>query len=176
MQPRWLPALAHVTALTPLPAGLWRVAGAFGVPLGFAEGSGLHPSEISPGFACYLIGLSVVSEGVALLTLGLVRPWGRVVPGRVPWLGGRRIPPLASFLPAITGATLLTLLSVRAVLTWNAADMMGGADAPQGTAYWVMTAVYTPMAFWGPLLAVVAVVSYRHRPSVNRLPAVTPAR
>ncbi|MCF2434810.1 hypothetical protein LV779_08895 [Streptomyces thinghirensis] len=36
-----------------------------------------------------------MSEALALLTLGLVRPWGEVVPRRVPLLGGRPVPVMA---------------------------------------------------------------------------------
>src|SRR5690606_25794922 len=40
----------------------------------------------------YIPSLSVISLGLASLTIGLVRPWGEVFPAWLPWIGGRRVP------------------------------------------------------------------------------------
>ncbi|WFB09183.1 hypothetical protein LRS74_20685 [Streptomyces sp. LX-29] len=152
----WVRRTAHIAALTPLASGLWRVAGAFGVPLGFAPGSGLHQSEIGWGMSLYLIGLSLFAETLGLLTLGLIHRWGEVIPRWVPGLGGRRIPPLLAFIPAITGAAALTALSLTALAGgWN--ENMDAPDSPHGAGRTVMTLCYAPLLLWGPLLGVVAV-------------------
>ncbi|HEY5986642.1 MAG TPA: hypothetical protein VIV12_09730 [Streptosporangiaceae bacterium] len=55
----------------------------------------------------YILWLTAVSECVALLSLGLVRPWGEVFPRRIPLVGGCRVPPVAAAAAAATGAPLL---------------------------------------------------------------------
>lgn len=52
----------------------------------------------------YLLLLSGLSMGLALLTLGLVHDWGERVPGWVPLLGGRTVPTRAAVFPAAAGA------------------------------------------------------------------------
>ena len=156
--PRWIDRLAHLVPLATLPSGVWRLALGFGVPIGFtgpmADRYG-GPGWITP----YVIVLSLLSEGLALLTLGLVRPWGEVVPRWIPFLGGRRIPTFAAAVPAALGAAALMWLSVVVVNGWNG-PAAGDPDAPyypHGFAAAVMTACYAPMLAWGPLLAVVTV-------------------
>ena len=87
---------------TTLPSGLWRVALGVGVPVGFsgelAEIYGA-PGWITP----YVIILSLLAEGCALLTLGLVRPWGERVPAWIPRFGGLRIPTMVVVVPAAAG-------------------------------------------------------------------------
>ncbi|MER6998576.1 hypothetical protein [Streptomyces sp. NPDC000410] len=157
---RWA---ARGAALTLVPTGLWRTAIAFGVPSGFKEGDLLHVSNYPGPYSFYMIGLSVFAELVGLLALGLVQRWGEVLPHWVPWLGGRRIPPLAAVIPAATGAVLVTLISVSGAFHWNAPDNMGGELTPTGLARWVMTASYAPLLLWGPLLAVATVAYWRRR-------------
>ncbi|MFH8371012.1 hypothetical protein [Streptomyces sp. NPDC018031] len=159
---RWA---ARGAALTLVPTGLWRTAIAFGAPSGFKEGDMLHVANYPSRYSLYLIGLSVFAELVGLLALGLVQRWGEVMPPWVPWLGGRRIPPLAAVVPAATGALLVTLVSVAGASHWNSPDNMGGDLAPTGVAWWVMTACYAPLLLWGPLLAVATVAYWRRRRS-----------
>ena len=109
--PRWVNRIAHLVPLVIVPSGLWRLALGFGVPVGFtgpmADRYGA-PGWITP----YVIALSLLSEGLALLTLGLVQPWGEVVPRWIPFLGGRRIPTMAAVVPAALGATALMWLKI----------------------------------------------------------------
>lgn len=173
--PRWARRAAHIAALTPLLSGLWRTAGAFGIPLGFARGSGLHQSEIGFGESAYLVGLSVLAECLGLLTLGLVSRWGEVVPAWVPLIGGRRVPRHAATVPALLGAAVLTAMSAAA-LTGSWTGNISEPEAPQGAAFWVMTACYAPMLAWGPLLGAVAVAYHvRRSAAVPGLPAPAPA-
>lgn len=163
---------ASAAALTLVPSGLWRIAVAFGVPSGFAEGHPLHADNLPGPLSLYLIGLSVVAELLGLLTLGLVQRWGEVLPDRVPLLGGRRIPVPAAVVPAALGAAAVTLITFWGAWTWNSPDTMGSPDAPSGIAYWVMTSCYAPLLLWGPLLAIVTTAYYRRRRHPSR-PAVT---
>lgn len=146
--PRWFRVVAHVCALLPLPSGLWRIALSLHVPVGWH-----HPI---PWYgSIYAIGLSVFAETLAFLTLGLVKPWGVVFPRRLPFLGGRRVPPAAALVPAGTGAVILTWMTL-VVLTATDRGFFATPEPgdPTGFASDVMIAAYAPLALWGPLLAV----------------------
>ncbi|MEU9372317.1 hypothetical protein AB0D94_00810 [Streptomyces sp. NPDC048255] len=155
---RWA---AHAAALTLLPSGLWRIAIAVGIPVGWGVGSGLE-AELFPGkWSFYLVALSAFAEGLGLLTLGLVQRWGEVVPGWIPGLRGRRIPPLAVVVPAALGAAAVTLIAVPGAFHWSTG--MAAPGAPTGAGWWLMTLCYAPLVLWGPLLAVVTVAYWRRR-------------
>lgn len=155
---RWA---AHAAALTLLPSGLWRVAIAVGIPVGWGAGSGLE-AELFPGvWSFYLVALSAFAEGLGLLTLGLVQRWGEVVPSWIPRLGGRRIPPLAAVVPAALGATAVTLTGVLGIFNWSA--NMAAPGSPTGAHWWLMTLCYAPLLLWGPLLAAVTAAYWRRR-------------
>ncbi|MGV9315783.1 hypothetical protein ACWDR0_26895 [Streptomyces sp. NPDC003691] len=153
---------AHAAALTLVPSGLWRIAIALGWDSGFTDET-LHPENFPGAGTPYLIGLSLFAETLGLLTLGLVQRWGEELPPWVPVLGGRRIPVPAAVIPAALGAVLVTFITFTGAFSWNDADNMGAAGAPEGGHYWLMTACYAPLLAWGPLLAVVTVAYYRRR-------------
>lgn len=115
---RWARWAAHVAALTTLPSGLWRVALAAGLPVGYSPAAARTLFDAPGPGSIYLIGLSVVLEGLALLTLGLVQPWGEVVPHWIPFLGGRRVAPMAAVIPAAAGAVALTFLWGTVAISW----------------------------------------------------------
>jgi hypothetical protein len=167
--PRWISRIARLVPLTTLPSCLWRIALGFGVPVGFTgELAELYhaPGWITP----YVIVLSLVSEGLALLTLGLVQPWGEVVPRWIPFLGGRPIPPLAATIPAALGAIAVTTFALQSLPAWWEPE----PGSPQGLAAVVMAACYAPLLAWGPLLAVVTVAYYVRRTKTTEL--VVPER
>ena len=150
---------AHAAALTALPSGLWRVALALGMPMGYAPRAARELFDVPGAGAAYMMGLSLLLEGLALLTLGLVKPSGERVPAWVPLAGERRLNPTAVALSAGTGSVALTLLWVPfAVLWW----FTPGDAALDETARTAVGLVYLPLAAWGPLLGVVA-LSYHHR-------------
>ncbi|MEV8532331.1 hypothetical protein [Streptomyces sp. NPDC051211] len=152
---------ARLAALTLLPSGLWRIAIAVGIPVGWGAGSGLE-AELFPGiWSFYLLALSAFAECLGLLTLGLVQRWGEVVPTWVPRLGGRRIPPLAAVVPAALGAAAVTAITVIGAFTWS--GNMSDPGAPSGGYWWLMTACYAPLVLWGPLLAIVTAAYWRRR-------------
>jgi hypothetical protein len=146
-----------------LPSTLWRFALGAGIPVGFS--GQLARDFAAPGWMItpYVIGLSLVAEAVGLLTLGLVQPWGEVLPRWLPILGGRKIPVLAAVIPAILGAAAVTLLAFATAASWYGPENNGNPEAPQGIAGLVMTLCYAPMLAWGPLVAAVAVAYYRRR-------------
>lgn len=164
--PRWAIWAAHAAALTAVPSGLWRIAMGLGIPVGFTD-AGLREFDI-PGWGVpYVVALSLVSEGLALLTLGLVQGWGEVAPRWLPLIGGRRIPVLAAVIPAGLGAIAVTTITTTAALGWtHAGDTMpvgSMAADPYNIYAVVMTLCYAPLLAWGPLLAAVTVQYWRRR-------------
>ncbi|KQV74010.1 hypothetical protein ASC61_02735 [Aeromicrobium sp. Root344] len=145
--------VAHLVPLLTLPSGLWRIALVVGLPLTTAEVGGFW-------MRVYIVSLSVVSEGAALLTLGLVQPWGEVAPRWIPLIGGRRVRPLAAFVPAITGATFLTALWTWVFWGMARTEFYDYFNGPQAV---IVTVAYLPLLLWGPLLGVVAIAYLRRR-------------
>ena len=160
--PRWARIAAHAAALTPLPAALWRFSIVFGFSGGFTA-QGLINLNVAGSGWIYLVALSVVTELAALLTLGLIQPWGEVLPSWVPFHSGRPIPPNPVIIAASVGACLLMVLWTPLLLWWHTPhpDMTAaGAN--------VVGLLYLPLVAWGPLLAAVT-ISYakRHRPTAT---------
>lgn len=161
--PRWAVWSARAVPLILLPSTLWRFALGAGIPVGFT--GQLAQDFAAPGWIItpYVIALSLVAEGFALLTLGLVQPWGEILPRWLPILGGRTIPVLVAVVPAAFGAAAVTLLSFAMAATWYGPENNGSPEAPQGIAGLIMTLCYAPMLAWGPLVIAVTVAYYRRR-------------
>ncbi|MGW0882644.1 hypothetical protein [Streptomyces sp. NPDC002671] len=158
--PRWAVRAAHAAALTTVPSGLWRIALALRLPAGYSDQVLRHDFHIPGWGVVYVIGLSVVSEAFALLTLGLVRPWGEVVPRWIPVIGGRRVHPLAAVIPAALGSLALVCLWSDLVFWWRVEE----TPAMLGPWHTIVGILYQPLVLWGPLLAAVTVSYYRrHR-------------
>ncbi|GHJ39950.1 hypothetical protein [Streptomyces sp. TS71-3] len=167
--PRWAVLAAYAAALTTLPSGIWRIAAVtFHTPL--LE----HPAREVDGHGpvvftgtWYVVALTVVSEALAFLTVGLVSEWGERVPRWIPLLGGRRIPPRAATIPAALGATTLTALFPYALLMLSLGRTLNGSPGTGVVLHgWQIPAfviAYAPLAAWGPLLGVVTVHYHRRR-------------
>lgn len=155
--PRWAVQAAHVTALLTLPTGIWRLLLAVGYPVGYTD-DGYAAMDFTGWGAVYVVGISAVSEALALLTLGLVRPWGEVLPRWIPVLGGRRVHHMAAVIPAGLGAIALTLLWTPLVAWW-------AIPHPDMTALGnvVVGFLYLPLIAWGPLLGAVTLSYHRRR-------------
>ena len=156
--PRWAVVAAHLVPFVVLPSGLWRLALVAGLPLGLRADGGtvsVHGWE-----AVYIVGLSVVSEGVALLTLGLVRPWGERAPAWLPVIGGRRVAPMAAVVPAAVGAVVLAFLWAWAFR--NFPDM-GDLEFSGAGGRVLLVACYAPLLLWAPLLGAVTYTYYLRR-------------
>ena len=91
-------------------------------------------------------------DGGALLTLGLVRPWGETFPRWIPILGGRRVPPRLAIIPAALVSVLVTsagLMFIRFVLTGALAEVFEfGEDLG-----WIALAPELLWPLWGAALA-----------------------
>ncbi len=76
--PRWARCCAHAIALCAVPSGLWRVAMAFGVYVGYSDRV-LREEFAIPGWGiAYVLGLSLLAEAAALFPLLLVSERRRV--------------------------------------------------------------------------------------------------
>lgn len=150
--PSWAVWLAHAVPLAALPSTLWRLAMTVGVPVGYSEAV-LRSDYGLPGTG-YLVlpAISLLQEGAALLTLGLVRDWGLVVPRWVPLIGGRAVRTGAAVTAALLGAAVMTVVTISQALLWDRVDN----GTLQGTHRAVMGWMYLPLLLWGPLLTVVA--------------------
>ncbi|MFB9239183.1 hypothetical protein ACFFWC_27240 [Plantactinospora siamensis] len=155
----WTVRLAHLIPLLALPSGLWRVALVAGVPLGLLAGG--VPARTHGAESAQIIGLSMFSEALALLSLGLVRRWGEVVPGWVPLLGGRRIPPYAVVTAAGVGSVLLMLTWAYATMNFFGPNVDLGFAGPWGEA--LLVACYLPLHLWGPALLALTWAYHRRR-------------
>jgi hypothetical protein len=165
--PRWIVLAAYATTLVVLPSGIWRIALGLGAPLGpisqdASGASGDLPSWV-PMWG-YLIFLTVLTEGLAFLTVGLVSRWAEVFPRWIPFLGGRRVPTPAAVIPWSPGAAVLTVATLLWLPSFN--DFTG----PDGTILhlsgWklsIFAAAYGPLLVWGPLLMVVTVAYHLRR-------------
>lgn len=154
--PRWAVLAAHAVPLVTLPSGLWRLALVAGLPVTQDADLG----AMSPGESVYVVSLSVVSELLAFLTLGLVRSWGEVFPRWMPFLGGRRVNPAAA-----TGAALAGAAGLCAIVGWGVyasyADLGPGIQGTPAQEA-LLVACYAPLLAWPVLLTAVA-VAYRRR-------------
>jgi hypothetical protein len=163
--PRWAVVAAHATLLTVLPSGIWRIFAGLGFDLGFSdEFWGPH----MPGWGTvYVIALSVVAEGLAFLTLGLVRPWGERVPSWIPLLGGRPVRPWAAIVPATLGGLVLTFFFTHLPFVF----FTNAPDGEEAHGWWavLMAVCYLPLVAWGPLLLAVTYAYYRRRVVIPRL-------
>ncbi len=156
--PRWATIAAHLVPLVTLPSALWRLGLVVGLSMGMLDNGARV--EVGGWESVYIVGLSVVSEGVALLTLGLVRPWGERAPAWIPVIGGRRIPPSAVIVPAAIGTVMLALIWAYAFR-----DFPNVGEIEYTHTAWkvLLIACYTPLMLWAPLLAAVTVAYYRRR-------------
>lgn len=147
---RWATVAAWATLVCALPSALWRMLMIAGVLPGTEAMRRLHDGE-----GAYVLGLSIVEVLVAVLVIGLVRPWGERFLGlRI----DRRVPVV---LGTLGGLAMTYLFTVAPVL-----GMLAGQRPDQGTihggALALMLLAYAPMALFGPL-TLAAVVGYAQR-------------
>jgi hypothetical protein len=149
------------------------VAVIVGMLFGWLEG------EASIAEEAYMLMLTVVSELLALLTLGLVRPWGEILPQWIPFVGGRPVPVAAAVVPAALGVLAITSLLVYVLLNnvlfhYHPEPVIGsdGQD-PAGvmSTGWVLGLSYGPLLAWAPLLGAVTYSYYRRRTAAARAAA-----
>ncbi|KNX39640.1 hypothetical protein [Luteipulveratus halotolerans] len=155
--------LAHLSALSPVLCSLWRLPLMFGISMGL--GDTMMDDMMSHPFwarAAYLIGLGLLTDGLAFLALGLVRPWGEVFPHWMPFIGRRRVPLWFAVPPAVAGGLGATWFG------WTMAfGLPANVDSWDGWAV-LMCSCYAPLVLWGPTLLIVTVDYVRRRRTTVR--------
>jgi hypothetical protein len=143
---------AYVIPLCILPSAVWRLVEAARTLI-----AGTSPCA-SGGVVeqIYVPSLSFVSMGLGLLTIGLVRRWGVVLPGWLPVVGGRPTNPRVVTAAGYTGAALIAGI----ITVWLLRGGTGQAPLhplPPGCHQpdWGIMRWYVPLLLWAPLLAVV---------------------
>ena len=157
--PRRATVAAHLVAVTTLPSALWRLPLVFGFSMGALEPSGA-PVHVTGWESVSVLSLSLVSEAAALLTLGLVKPWGERAPSWFPVIGGRRLRPPAVIVPAAVGAVLLALIWGYAFRDFPDMDQLEMSHSGWKV---LLVAAYAPLLAWAPLLAAVTYAYWRRR-------------
>ncbi|GHH45815.1 hypothetical protein [Streptomyces candidus] len=162
--PRWAMRLAYALPLLLLPSCLWRLPFALHFEMGQVQAGGMPPHWAS---IPYVLGLSALSEAIALLTIGLVRGWGEVVPDWVPVIGRRRVRPVVASGAAALGGLVLTFLFTtvpigggRELALYGIIDTVEYSSAVWET---VAAVCVTPIAAWGPITLALAISHYRRR-------------
>ncbi|MDQ1012934.1 hypothetical protein QFZ82_007419 [Streptomyces sp. V4I23] len=156
LPPRWAVWAAHLTTLVVLPSGLWRIALVLGCPAGYTH-EGFTQFQ-SLGTKVWMLTLSIVCELLAFLTVGLVKPWGEIVPRWIPVIGGRAVRPMAAVVPAALGAMALTAMWANIPWWWTYPH-----DDMTDIGNLIVGILYQPLVLWGPLLAAVTVSYHRRR-------------
>ena len=154
---RWAVAVA---VIVPCLYAVTRWAWALGIPLGISE-EFLREGQ-AEGVWWAGAALGAVAVGGAMLTLGLIQPWGEVFPRWVPFLSGRSVPPALAIVPASLVAVIVTeagLMFVRLALT--------GHWAGEGE-NWATLAPQLLWPVWGVSLALATLAYYLRRRGQSR--------
>jgi hypothetical protein len=120
-------ALARATWLTPWPQ--------FGGPV----------DTMAPEIRLWGLLLGGGAALGAVLTVGLIRPWGTVFPRWMPGLAGRPVPIRAAAIPGGVVAGLVTLAAVPMLVAMLSSDI-AAVDK-------VLSVLLFPFGIWGPALA-----------------------
>lgn len=109
--PWWGAAATYAAAALALPYPIVRIAWSLGVPLGVPAGYVVDMGMAERlGIFFVLGGLPVAG---AILTVGLIRPWGEVFPRWIPVLRGRRVPIWFAVAPGVWAAALISQAGLR---------------------------------------------------------------
>ncbi|MED7932003.1 hypothetical protein SMD20_47830 [Nonomuraea sp. LP-02] len=138
-----------VAVAVPVFYAVTRFGWLLGVPVGISDEFLAYIAEITPIGA----GLGGVALLGAVLTVGLVRPWGEIWPRWLPFLGGRPIParlPAYSALAVSFPITSAGLMYVRRKLS---GERLGPDGAEDELGAWLPEMLWP---LWGAALAVAA--------------------
>jgi hypothetical protein len=154
---QWGKWATYLAMLIPLLYAITRFAWALGIPLGITEEL-LREGQVS---GAWLAGAALATVAIvgAILTLGLIQPWGEKFPSWIPFWGGKRVPPALAIIPAALISVLVTsagLMFIRLTLT-GVFDEQFGPGNP---------ATYGPELLWpvwGIALAAATLAYYYRR-------------
>lgn len=111
---RWGLPVTIAAVVIPLLYAATRFAWVAGIPLGIdAE---FHRGMVESGQQLAGLGLASMAVVGAVLTAGLVRPWGERFPRWMPGLAGRRVPVMLAVLPATAVAVSIVPAGLSMIL------------------------------------------------------------
>ncbi|MFH9132360.1 hypothetical protein [Streptomyces sp. NPDC017524] len=139
--PVWARRAAHAIALCAVPSGLWRIAMASGVPVGYSDQVLRDVFDIPGWGVAYVVGLSVLAELAALFPLLLIsdrwRPLRPRVLARLAWTASGALALVASWQVVVA----VTVESQTYLSSGTARTVWGSAFAPLFAIPALMTAV-----------------------------------
>lgn len=156
---RWGRWATVVAVAVPLIYAATRYAWALGIPLGITEEFLREGQAVGLWWAG--AALATLAVGGALLTLGLIRPWGETFPRWMPIIGGRRVPPRLAIIPASLVSVLVTsagLMFIRLVTTGGLSETFAFAE----DVGWAALGPELLWPLWGAALAA-ATLAYHYR-------------
>ncbi|GAB3864904.1 hypothetical protein ACFFMR_32685 [Micromonospora andamanensis] len=164
--PRWSATAVTLAIGAPLAYAAIRCAWALGLPIGATE-EFLAPYTVTGARITEAI-IAGLATGGALLTVGLVRPWGETFPRWLPRLAGRRVPPALAVVPATIVAALLTAAGLSlsrglVAMTIGLTPATPSASLPNWGA-WLAAPLW---AIWGVALGA-ATYAYHQRRATGR--------
>jgi hypothetical protein len=156
---RWGRFAVGVAVAVPAFYAMTRYAWALGIPLGIEPRVLLFEAADSPGI--WLAGALLATMGVAgaVLTVGLLRPWGEVYPRWIPRLRGRPVRPRVAIVPAAVAAVLLT----QAGLMDNRRLLLSGLPEDITGPNWATVAPGQLFTLWGLALGLAAYAYHLRR-------------
>ncbi|HXV57375.1 MAG TPA: hypothetical protein VD704_05860 [Gaiellaceae bacterium] len=157
---RWGRWAVAVAVAIPVLYALTRWSWALGIPLGVSSEFLREEARETPGIWLAGAMLATVAVGGAVLTLGLVRPWGETYPRWVPLLRGRPVRPRTAIVPGALVAVLVFTAGLHAVR----AEILGyyPENSGLGEENWGTTAPGLLWPLWGAALGA-AVLAYHLR-------------
>lgn len=126
-----------------LPYFLTRLTWLAGNPIGIPQ----ERFETDPGVQAMGLLLGLCGLLAATLTIGLIRPWGRVFPRWLPVVGGRPVPVL---FPTLTAAAIGAVMTIAGKSLVHA-YIENWADGEEVS---VLYLFLLPLPVWGPALLV----------------------
>ena len=154
---RWGKWATYIAVFIPLIYAATRWAWALGIPLGITEE--LLREGLASGMWLGGAALATVAVGGAILTLGLIQPWGETFPRWIPYRRGKPVPVALAVIPATLISILIIsagLMFIRLALTGVFAEFFGSGNP----------ATYVPELFWplwGLALAAATLAYYYRR-------------
>jgi hypothetical protein len=157
---RWGRWAVAVAVAVPVLYALTRWAWAFGIPLGVTSEFLREEARETPDIWLAGAMLATVAVGGAVLTLGLIRPWGEIYPRWFPYLRGKPVKPRTAIIPGSLFAVLIVTAGLHAIR----AQILGyyPENSGLGEENWGTTAPGLLWPLWGAALAL-AVLAYHLR-------------
>lgn len=154
--PRWVRICGYGAIAAALPTVVWRVVVGLGPHLG-TPAEWRHKQHLPGSGTWYVLLLSVLQLGAALLTLVLIRPGQDRMPVWAPFRAGRRLPTGLVANGSGVGIAALAFLCVESAVHWDKVDPFSGAPAT-GWA-WLCWICYAIALLW-PVLLCATTIGY----------------